>query len=361
MQKISILVFAAVLFVACAKKSPEGANLSIDAPTMAADSVTVISAETDSVVAKGVLKEGKLDLVLDIEYPQMVALQFASNPQPVVFFADVAPMSVTVNFESTPPFKVTGSKYNDSLEVFGEMQNANRAYMEQLYPAYQQAQETNDTTTLEAIMATADSSATALEQQTLKFATRNGLLGAMIANRFLYSASFEQLDAIYAQIPTQYASAKDVVTLKERKAVMENTQVGKRFTDFTQMDTTNAPLSVSSIKGKFVLIDFWASWCGPCRAVNPDLVTLYNDFHPKGFEIVGVSLDQKAEDWKAAIVADKLVWQQMSDLKGWGNEGAAAYGIRSIPHSVLLDENGIIIKKNLSVKELRDYLTTALQ
>ena len=168
------------------------------------------------------------------------------------------------------------------------------------------------------------------------------------------------IDKIYQNIPAMYSGHPDVEGLKERKDILKNTQIGMRFTDITQNDTTGVPISISDVKGEYVLIDFWASWCGPCRAANPDLVAIYNDFHNQGFEIVGVSLDRNEQKWEQAIVADNLTWYQMSDLKGWENEGAAAYAIRSIPQSVLLDNQGFIVQKNLEPAKLREFLENEL-
>jgi thiol-disulfide isomerase/thioredoxin len=110
------------------------------------------------------------------------------------------------------------------------------------------------------------------------------------------------------------------------------------------------------VGGKYVLIDFWASWCGPCRAENPNLVKVYNDFKDKGFDIFGVSLDTDRKSWLKAIKDDNLTWHHVSDLKGWENSAAQVYGVRAIPANVLLDKDGYIIGKNLRGEDLRKKL-----
>ena len=112
---------------------------------------------------------------------------------------------------------------------------------------------------------------------------------------------------------------------------------------------------------KLLLIDFWAAWCNPCRQENPNVVKVYNEFHKKGFDVLGVSLDQKKEDWVKAIADDKLTWTHVSDLKYWGNDAAKLYAVNSIPSNFLLDDKGIIIARNLrgddlykKVKEILD-------
>jgi len=110
-----------------------------------------------------------------------------------------------------------------------------------------------------------------------------------------------------------------------------------------------------------VLIDFWASWCGPCRAENPNVVAAFKKFNKKGFEVFGVSLDDNKEKWLEAIKKDGLTWKHVSDLKGWGNAVAKQYGVSSIPHSVLVDKEGIIIAKNLRGEELIKKLEEVLK
>jgi len=125
--------------------------------------------------------------------------------------------------------------------------------------------------------------------------------------------------------------------------------LGSNELDFTQNDALGKPVSLSSFKGKYVLIDFWASWCGPCRAENPNVVKAYNKYKDKGFTVLGVSLDGQSTRaaWLKAIDTDGLVWTQVSDLKGWSNEAAKLYDVKSIPQNFLIDPNGVVIGKNL--------------
>lgn len=131
--------------------------------------------------------------------------------------------------------------------------------------------------------------------------------------------------------------------------------------DFTMADTSGKAVSLSSFKGKYVLVDFWASWCKPCRYENPNVVAAYNQFKNKNFTILGVSLDENRDAWLKAIQTDGLTWTHVSDLKGWGNAAAALYGVRSIPYNVLLDPNGNIIAEDVRGKELFETLDRFLK
>ena len=150
-----------------------------------------------------------------------------------------------------------------------------------------------------------------------------------------------------------------VKSIESRKQVA----IGKIAPDFEQADTSGKMVKLSSFRGQYVLIDFWASWCGPCRAENPNLVKAYQQYHDKGFTILGVSLDQpgKKQAWLAAIHQDHLTWPQVSDLKFWNNAVAQQYWIRAIPQNFLLDREGKIIAANIRGDELTKKLAEIFQ
>ncbi len=139
------------------------------------------------------------------------------------------------------------------------------------------------------------------------------------------------------------------------------TAVGKVAPEITLPDTSGTPVSLSSLKGKVVLIDFWASWCGPCRQENPNVVQTYRKYKDKGFEIFGVSLDDNGGKWRSAIAEDGIFWTHVSDLQGWSSSAARLYAVTGIPATFLIDREGKIVAKNLRGKKLEEKVAEILR
>jgi peroxiredoxin len=184
----------------------------------------------------------------------------------------------------------------------------------------------------------------------------------LIRTKLSYSLTLNELKELVSLLAEDLNNSVYTIELKNRIAVLEKVEVGQKFTDFRLPAADGGEFSLSEIAGKsYLLIDFWAAWCGPCRRANPGVVALYNEFHAKGFNILGVSFDTDEARWKQAIADDGLTWKQVSDLKGWASAAGKLYGVNSIPHTVLLDPQGVIIAKNLKEEELRAKLSEVLK
>ena len=173
-----------------------------------------------------------------------------------------------------------------------------------------------------------------------------------------YDINADEAEPVFLSLSEKLRSGPAGKEMAEKIEIAKKTGIGRMAMDFTQNDTLGNPVSLSSFKGKHVLIDFWASWCGPCRQENPNVVKAFNNYKDKGFTVLGVSLDQpNAKDkWMKAIHDDNLTWTQVSDLKYWKNDVAVQYGIQAIPQNYLIDPQGKIIGKNLRGEALNKKL-----
>jgi peroxiredoxin len=165
-----------------------------------------------------------------------------------------------------------------------------------------------------------------------------------------------EIEPKFNALSAELKASKAGKEFAERIDIAKKTSVGVVAPDFTQNDQNDKPVKLSDFRGKYVLVDFWASWCGPCRAENPNVVKTYNEFKDKNFTILGVSLDSKKENWLKAIEDDQLTWSHVSDLKFWQNAVAVQYGVRAVPTNLLIDPTGKIVARDLRGEELSKKL-----
>ena len=199
----------------------------------------------------------------------------------------------------------------------------------------------------------------ALTDFQLKFIQKNSsafISLLLIPNIARSTNNYIEADSLLASLQDNIESSATAKTIREYIISQKKTSVGALAPDFRLADTAGKKIALSALKGKYVLLDFWAAWCGPCRQENPNVVQAFKTYKNDGFTVFGVSLDKEKKSWLKAIHDDNLQWQHVSDLKFWASEAAILYGITSIPRNFLLDPRGKIIGRDLRGQDLLDKL-----
>jgi peroxiredoxin len=193
-----------------------------------------------------------------------------------------------------------------------------------------------------------------LKQQSARFIELNNtsILSAHLLGVYCKTWGLTLTKQLYNKLSPKNQKSNYGIAVNRFISLNQSIEVGKLFADFEQTAVDGKKIRLSTLKGNYILLEFWASWCGPCRRENPNLVAIYNKYNNRGFKIFGVSQDVSASAWKKGIADDKLTWPNVSDLKGSDNEAALIYGVYEIPTNFLIDPNGKIIAKNLRGEEL---------
>jgi peroxiredoxin len=302
-----------------------------------------------SVKGSFTMKSGKVD------YPQMIQLVAGGTRKRTAFYLENSEITITGSLDSLFNAKVTGSKTQDEYNAILASYNSLSDIYSKAYQDYQVARKANNQAVMDLNEKKADSIQTEISKLQKEYVRTHpsSYVTPYLIQNLSYEMSPEELEPMLNGLDTAIAALPQIKTLKERLLVMKSVGTGQKAPDFTMNDPDGKPVSLSSkIGSKLLLVDFWAAWCNPCRQENPNVVRVYNDFHKKGFDVFGVSLDQNKEDWVRAIADDKLTWTHVSDLKYWANDAARLYAVNSIPSNFLLDDKGIIIGRNLRGEDL---------
>ena len=361
------LLISAITFSSCSKKE-EG--FTITGTIAGLDKGTVYLENTDEKGNKTIAdsaqinKEGAFTFTGKVSEPLLHTIKLKGEEYGAFFLLDNENIKVEAKKDSIFKAKVSGAVQNDIYKSFYD--NEFKKIQSIAGPVYKLS---------DSLSQNGKAKLTA-EQQTMmdkkwkdlqtfadgltdKFIRKNKdkIAAALVINdRIVSYGTPEQVKTYYAVLSPEVQKSVYGKQLKEAIDLNDKTAVGVAAPEFSQTDVNGKVVKLSDYKGKYVLVDFWASWCGPCRKENPNVVVAYKTYHDKGFDVLGVSLDDKKNLWQKAIEKDGLTWTHVSDLKGWKNDAAVLYGVKLVPTNYLIGPDGKIVAKNLREEALQSKL-----
>lgn len=281
------------------------------------------------------------------------------------FFLENGKISMLITKDSVKQAQITGTAVQDEFNYFqNQVSKPLTDKMAILENAYDAATKNRNQKAIDSLDKAFDLLDLEQKQLVIDYTKSHpsSLLSAFeIYSNFLYNFRLGQLDSTYQLLDPVARESYFGKQVQNTITKTKLTSVGNPAPEFSNNDANGKPVSLSSFRGNYVLLDFWASWCGPCRRENPAVVKAYRQFHNKGFNIFGVSLDDTKSDWLSAIKKDELNWTQVSELKGWDAGVVSLYGIKAIPMNFLLDKNGVIVARGLRGDELSAELQKLFQ
>ncbi len=373
MKRIALLV-TILLFVAC-KKEQKGYTINADATGFDDGTVVYVNAISQSnrpvIIDSATVQQGKFQISLPTpESNDFNYLTFKNIPGNVLFMAEDNPISMTIYKDSLRSSVIEGGVEN---KLFFEYIGAIKSYGEEkvkLNTQYQVAVKLKESEKALNIAKQREELLKKEEQFRKDLAEKNtnSLVSVMALTDLLNLKGIKaneakvKFDALSDTLKTTRLGKNLDRLLNNAIAVSKQKRIdiGSEAEDFSAPTPEGKTLSLKQSMGKVTIIDFWASWCKPCRMENPNVVRVYNKYHKKGLNIIGVSLDKKQESWTKAIADDNLDWNHVSNLQFWQDPIARAYGVRSIPATFILDENGNVIAKNLRGPALEEKISELL-
>ena len=305
------------------------------------------------------------------EYPNSEALtlnllQVENVKSTILYFPENINLKATIFKDSIKSSFVNGGIQNDTYRKFTNQLKKFNKIKTKKAQLFKQARREQDGILAQDLQLELNNIAVQENDYKIKFVTENpnSLFSVLLLTELVSKKEISSIDAtkIINSYSPKIAASSSSKTLKNTIAAMKKAEVGGQAPDFSAPTPSGENLALSDVLGKYTIIDFWASWCKPCRRENPNVVNVYNEYHKKGLNIISVSLDKagQKERWLKAIETDQMNWEHVSNLKGWKEPIAKMYNVRSIPATFLLDENGTIIAKNLRGPALGQKIASLL-
>ncbi len=376
-KRIILFAFVISAIVSCSKVKKGEFLISGTAKGMEDGKTVILQAQDESgtmmvAVDTVKVKDGKFEFKGKIKEPSMYALSFPDYNGGFPVIVENDEIKVEVKKDSINNSIISGTYNNDEFQKFNneakKIQKKMMDFQKKNMEAFTNAQQKNDTVTMNKLIKQNSDIQKGLKDMMLKYPEthpKSFISILMVMEMFRYpDFDAKKVRKLYDSFDSSLKSTKSAKRIKEQLDQIDKMQnkpaakplavkVGEMAPDFSAKNPDGTVVSLKQSLGKVTVIDFWASWCGPCRKENPAVVALYNEFHAKGLNIIGVSLDKDAAKWKEAIAKDKLTWAQVSNLKEFNDPIALQYNIEQIPTTFLLDSKGKIVAKDLRGAELK--------
>lgn len=359
MRKLLLsIVAASMTLAACNAQSGYKVTGTVEGMPDGKAIIATVNGSSLDTLAKADVKNGSFEFTGNVSEPTGAYIMVIGQRGAIPFMLENA--NITVN-AGQAGLTVTGSEGQKIYDQFMAINTTTQQEAMKLQQEYQAAN--GDQAKMQAVQeayAKLMTDTQAKETELIK-ANPDSYVSTFVIVSSMGQMEYEQLKERYNLLGEKAKASAQGKAIAAQIAKLESTAIGQIAPNFTITTPEGESISLYDIKGKVKLIDFWASWCGPCRGENPHVVEIYKEYHPKGLEIFGVSLDNNKEAWVKAIADDGLVWKHGSDLKGWQSAPAQLYSVSGIPHTVLLDENNKIIAKNLRGDELKQKIAELLK
>ena len=363
MKNLIMILLAGIVLVSCAAKKDQFIiNGSITGNNSSMIILQKLGSDGWEKLDSAKVIDGSFTFKGSVTLPEMWYLKIKENEASVPIFVENAEMDVKIYPDSIDKSKVLGSSSHDIYMKYVEMDKNNMTRMEDVYDAWKSAKDSGDTLSMNKNDQIIEEIEKDAKAQLISFIKENNKtsVSPYLITRNSWQFDLTELEDLLGVLDTSINSSTYYQAIEKRIEILRKVAVGQFAPDFKMSDVSGNNVSLSSFKGKIVLVDFWAAWCGPCRAENPNVVKAWQKYHSKGFDVLGVSFDTNRDKWIKAIDDDKLTWTQVSDLKGWGNEAGKLYGVNSIPANVLLDRDQKIIASGLRGEDLHKKLEEIL-
>lgn len=377
MKKLILLLSATVFLISCSKN-----KYVISGTVKGIENGKTVIMETSDAAGMGLIavdtvkvENGKFEITGKATEPAFHMLQVEGVNGKVPFILENGDITIEINKDSLNKSKISGTYNNDEFSTFNKdlesIQKPLVDFQTKNTPLMNTAQQTKDTAVINKLMAEFGKIQQSIGETTKKKYTDyaeshpKSFIAALIIQGMTNdpAVDIKKIEKLYAGLDESLKATKPGKTIenkiKEIKSVPSASAApaapgsANWTSDFSAPNPEGKVISLKESLGKVTIVDFWASWCGPCRVENPNVVAIYKEFHAKGLNIVGVSLDKDAAKWKEAIAKDNLTWTQVSHLKFWDEPIAAQYGVQSIPATFILDASGKVVAKDLRGDELR--------